>query len=631
MSVQIRFFRTAIFLLGLVILSANRGYSQHGFDNATRALYIFDLAKYIDYGPGFADSANFKIGVLVGDYDLINEMGNLSRTRTHIQDKPVLVAGFRNIESLSHMQVLYVNKNAGFDLGRVKSVIKGKHTMLITEGYEFRESMMNFIVVEGKPRFDINEEYIKQEGMSVPQSLLFTAIKTKEDWQNLFDIASKEIEVQKVTIQQQLETIEIQKSEILKQKALLDSLDKEIMLKEKTLNQKQKILERQFEQISMQKGEISVQKKTIIAQQDEVQVQKDTLNSQREKIKLQLARIDEQLKKISDQDKKIKMQLEAIGKQKLILGFVLFVLLLVTILGYNIYKGYKIKKEANIRLEEKNRTISLQKDEIERQRDLAAAQRDQIAYQKRHIEDSIIYAKRIQTALIPSLELFSDKLEHFVLYKPLAIVSGDFYWVSDRGNIQIIIAADCTGHGVPGAFMSMLGVTLLNELVNGKHLIMPDQILDNLRLGVIRSLKQVAGEDSVKDGMDIAVCAVDFEKDILWYSGANCPLYLVRGKELIHYRADKMPAAIHYRMEPFKLHRIDLRKGDAFYIFSDGFADQFGGPNQKKYMTNQLRESLVGMAGEPMFRQGEKLNAIFEGWRGDNPQVDDVTLIGVRY
>jgi serine phosphatase RsbU (regulator of sigma subunit) len=387
----------------------------------------------------------------------------------------------------------------------------------------------------------------------------------------------------------------------------------------------------QFARISKQQGEISVHKQTILTQQNEVLVQKDTLARQKEKIIIQLGKIDEQLQRISDQDKKIRMQLEAIEKQKLILFFVLFALLLVSILGYYIYRSYKIKKEANIRLEEKNRTISLQKDEIEKQRDVASSQRDQIAYQKRHIEDSIIYAKRIQTALIPSLELFSDKLEHFVLYKPLAIVSGDFYWVSDHGNIQVIIAADCTGHGVPGAFMSMLGVTMLNELVNGKHILMPDQILENLRQGVIRSLKQVPEEDSIKDGMDIAVCVVDFEKNILWYAGANCPLYLIRGNELIHYRADKMPASIHYRMDPFKMHKIDIEKGDAFYIFSDGFADQFGGPNQKKFMTNQLRETLVGMAGEPMLKQGEKLKGIFEEWRGDNPQVDDVMLIGVRY
>jgi serine phosphatase RsbU (regulator of sigma subunit) len=604
---------------------------QQGFDNATRALYIFDLAKYINYGPGFADSSTFRIGVMVGDYDLINEMGNLARTRTRIQDKPVTVAGFRNIESLTNVQVLYVNKNAGFDLSLIKSSISGKQTMLITEGYEFRESMMNFIVVSGKPRFDINEEYIKREGMTVPQSLLFTAIKTKEDWQNLFDIASKEIEAQKITIQQQLDTIGIQKKNILRQKALLDSLDKEISSREKTLAEKQKTLDWQFEQISRQKGEISAQRQTIIFQKNEVLAQKDTLADHREKIAVQIATIGNQLRKIDEQEGKIKMQLEAIAKQKLILCFSVIALFLVSVLGFYIYKGYRIKKEANLILEEKNRTISFQKDEIEHQRDIAAAQRDQIAYQKRHIEDSIIYARRIQTALMPSLELFSDKLEHFVLYKPLAIVSGDFYWVCAQGSLQVIIAADCTGHGVPGALMSMLGVTILNELVNGKHIVMPDKIIEYLREGVIRSLKQVPGEDSLKDGMDIAVCTVDFENNILWYSGANCPLYLVRGAELIHYRADKMPVAIHYRMDPFKLHRIDLQKGDTFYIFSDGFADQFGGPGQKKFMTNQLRETLVSLTGQPMLKQGEKLNQIFEEWRGTNPQVDDVILIGIRY
>jgi serine phosphatase RsbU (regulator of sigma subunit) len=461
--------------------------------------------------------------------------------------------------------------------------------------------------------------------------MLTQAVKTKEDWENLFGKASEEIVIQRDTIKQQLEKINIQKKEILHQKALLDSLDKEIVQKEKTLNEKQKVLDRQFIQINRQQGEIKVQKQTIVVQQQEVQVQKDTLSNQKEKISIQIAKIDQQLKMIGEQESKIKVQLETLEKQKLILYFVLVALLLVSILGYYIYRGYKIKKEANIRLEEKNRTISLQKDEIEKQRDLAAAQRDQIAYQKKHITDSIMYAKRIQTALIPSLELFSDKLEHFVLYKPLAIVSGDFYWVTSQGNLQVIIVADCTGHGVPGAFMSMLGVTMLNELVNGKHILMPDQIIENLRTGIIKSLNQVADEESIKDGMDIAVCLVDFEKDLLYFAGANNPLYLVRGKELFHYRADKMPVAIHYKMMPFTLHTIELRKGDAFYIFTDGYADQFGGPKQKKFMSMQLRETLVAMADDPMLKQGERLDKIFEEWRGDSPQVDDVTLMGIRY
>jgi serine phosphatase RsbU (regulator of sigma subunit)/uncharacterized protein YegP (UPF0339 family) len=623
------FFRTIISLV--VILSPGITGGQGGFDNPTRALYIFDLSKYIDYGPGFADSATFKIGVLLGDYDLIYELGNLAKTRTTIQDKPVVIIGFRNIESITHTQVLYLNKAAEFNIEKVKAKIAGHQTMLISEGYEFKESMLNFIVVNSRPRFDINEEAVKNAGMSIPQEVLAMAIKTKEDWQNLYDIASKEIEVQKETIRQQLETIDVQRQEIFKQKALLDSLDKEITEKEKTLAEKQKVLDSQFRQISRQQGEISAQKQTIVIQQKEVQVQKDTLASQKEKIASQIAMMDEQLKKIGEQEDKIKLQLATLEKQKLIIYFVILALLLVSFLGYYIYRGYKIKKEANIRLEEKNRTISLQKDEIERQRDIAAAQRDQIAYQKKHIEDSIMYAKRIQTALIPSLELFSDKLEHFVLYKPLAIVSGDFYWVNNINNKQVIICADCTGHGVPGAFMSMLGVTMLNEIVNNKHILMPDQIIENLREGVIRSFNQTIEEDSLKDGMDIAVCTIDFENDILWFAGANNPLYLIRNKELVHYRGDKMPVAIHYRMQPFTLHKIDITKGDKFYIFSDGFVDQFGGPKQKKFMSTQFKETLVELDDVPMLKQAGRLNQIFEEWRGDSPQVDDVTLIGVRY
>ena len=628
---QTLFIRFQVIILGLMLFIGN-AYSQGGTNNGTRAVFIFDIAKYIDYGQGFADSAVFKIGILDKTSELFWEMGNLAKTRKTIQDKPVQLVVFRSEDQILHTQLLYVNKSSGFSLNKVRTKLEGHETLLLTEGYEFRESMVNFIGVEGEmPKYGVNEDMITKAGMKVNSNLLFQAIKTKEDWENLFGKASEQIIIQRDTIKQQLDMIRIQKKEILHQKALLDSLDKEISIKENTLSEKQKVLDKQFVRINKQQGEISIQKQTIIDQQKAVQIQKDTLANQKEKITIQLARIDDQLKKISEQDNKIKVQLEAIEKQKLILYFVILALLLVTCLGYYIYRGYKIKKEANIKLEEKNRTISLQKDEIEKQRDLAAAQRDQISYQKRHIEDSIMYAKRIQTALIPSLELFSDKLEHFVLYKPLAIVSGDFYWVSTQSNPQVIISADCTGHGVPGAFMSMLGVTMLNEIVNGKHILMPDQIIENLRQGIIKSLKQVAEEDSIKDGMDIAVCLIDFENNTLWFAGANSPLYLVRNGELIHYRGDKMPVAIHYKMEPFTLHKIDLLKGDAFYVFSDGYADQFGGPNQKKFMSMQLRETLVTMAGMPMLKQGERLNEIFEEWRGAGPQIDDMTMIGVRY
>jgi serine phosphatase RsbU (regulator of sigma subunit) len=626
----VRIVKGLALFLGLIFFYDS--YGQTGFNNGTRAVFIFDIAKYIDYGKGFADSSIFRIGILDRDEFLFFEMGNLRTTRTRIQDKPVELVKFNSESKITHTQILYVSKSSGFNLEKVRSAIGNRQTLLLTEGYEFRESMINFMGVEGEvPIYSVNEDLINRAGMAVNSNMLRQAIKTKEDWENLFGVASEQILIQQDTIRQQFEMISSQREEITRQKSLLDSLDREITAKVNILNEKQKVLDTQYSLIKAQQGEISVQRETIAAQQNEVQIQKDTLSQQRAKIALQLERIDEQLERISVQDDRIKVQLESIEKQRMGLYFAMFALFLVSVLGYYIYRSYKIKREANIRLEEKNKTILLQKEEIENQRDLAAAQRDQIGYQKRHIEDSIMYAKRIQTALIPSLELFSDKLEHFVLYKPLSIVSGDFYWVSSGSNPQVIISADCTGHGVPGAFMSMLGVTLLNEIVNGKNILMPDKIIENLRQGIIRSLRQVAGEDSVKDGLDIAVCVVDFDKNILWYAGANNPLYLVRNGELLHYRADRMPVAIHYKMEPYTLHRIELQKGDAFYIFSDGFADQFGGPRQRKYMSMQLRGNLVEMSGMPMLKQGEQLNRLFEEWRGDSPQIDDVTIIGVRY
>jgi serine phosphatase RsbU (regulator of sigma subunit) len=623
-------FRQCI-LIALLLSMSIQGLAQGGFDNSTRALYIFDMARYIEYGTGLADSAFFRIGVLDEDVSLFLEMGNLRVTRPRIQDKPVDLIYFSSESKITPTQILFVSKKSNFDLKAVKQKIEGNQTMLMTEGYAFNESMINFIVVDGKAEFEVHEDKIREAGMKVNPLMLHMAIKSKEDWEKLFDEASEKVELQRKEIAAQQETIDRQKLEIAEQKALLENLDSQIKEKEAILNDKQRQLDYQLTQINRQGKEIAGQRSIIEVQQKEVADQKAVLATQRTEMEVQTVRLDEQLVLLSQQEEKIKIQLATLEKQKLVLYFVLFVLLLFIFLAYNIYKNYRIKREANIKLEEKNRTISAQKDEIEKQRDVAAMQRDQIAYQKKHITDSIVYAKRIQTALLPSLELFSDDLEHFVLYKPLDIVSGDFYWVSRKGDIQIIIAADSTGHGVPGAFMSMLGVTMLNELVLAKNIVMPDQILNGLRTEIVSALKQAVDEDNVKDGMDMAVCMIDFSTSTLYFAGANNPLYIIRNGELIHYRPDKMPVAIHYNMGEFTLHKIDLNKGDCLYVFSDGYADQFGGPDQRKFMTKQLKEELVKNSHLPMIQQGVLLNEKFVKWQGDNPQIDDVTLIGVRY
>ncbi|MCD4770680.1 MAG: YfiR/HmsC family protein [Bacteroidales bacterium] len=620
-----------VFGLLIFVIITSSAKAQQGFDNRTRALYVFDIARYIDYGEALDSMAIFRVGVLAKDSELYWEMANLAKTRKEIQGKPVTVVVFRDENRIEYTNVLYVANDAGFNLKKVNGKIAGKPTLLITEGYEFGSSMFNFIVVNDNPKFEINEEMLQGVGLSIPSTLLAQAVKTREDWEELYDITNEELEKQLEVVRQQKVIIAEQKEEILKQKALLDSLDIAIAEKEKILVIKQKELKKQSVEISSQTREIARQRSKIADQQREVTAQRDTLELQKADIDKQLGEINEQLSVIDQQEQKIKVQLESIEKQKIFLYAALFVLILLSFLAYYIYRGYKIKKEANIKLEEKNRTIMAQKDEIEKQRDLAETQRDQIAYQKKHITDSIMYAKRIQTALLPALELFSDEIEHFVLYRPLDIVSGDFYWVSRENNTHVIIAADCTGHGVPGAFMSMLGVTMINEIVNGKGVIMPDQILNMLRDEIVRSLKQSVDEDRVKDGMDMTISVIDYDRDKLWFAGANNPLCLVRNGELETYRGDKMPVSIHYKMGSFTLHEIDLKKGDCIYMFSDGYGDQFGGPKQKKFMVKNLKEKIVEVSSLPMIEQGEKLNQAFDAWKGESSQVDDVIIIGIRY
>ncbi|MBE9518005.1 MAG: SpoIIE family protein phosphatase, partial [Bacteroidetes bacterium] len=311
---------------------------------------------------------------------------------------------------------------------------------------------------------------------------------------------------------------------------------------------------------------------------------------------------------IRRQDEKIVLQAEAIQTQRIIILAAVLALILVIGLVYFIWRNYQNKKRANILLQ---------------------AQRDQIAYQKQHITDSIEYAKMIQAAILPSMELFSHNLEHFVVFKPRDIVSGDFYWVEEIDGKYLIVTADCTGHGVPGAFMSMLGISLLNEIIISKEISRPDLVLNHLRKKIIEALRQKTGS-IVKDGMDMTVCLFDRKTLQLQFSGANNPLYLVSDGQLTQIKGDKMPVAIHDIMDPFSLHHLKLKRGDAFYTFSDGFADQFGGPKRKKFLTKNFRNLLLSVQDLSMIEQGNRLDEVFTDYRLDVEQIDDVVVIGVK-
>lgn len=256
---------------------------------------------------------------------------------------------------------------------------------------------------------------------------------------------------------------------------------------------------------------------------------------------------------------------------------------------------------------------------------------DEILKYLRLIKDSLNYAEKIQKAVLPSQALLNEVFsESFILFKPKDIVSGDFYWLNLAGNNFLIAAADCTGHGVPGAFMSMLGITLLNEIVSGNRLKNPDQILNFLRKRIKTLLQQTGKDMEQKDGMDIALCTINTKNLQLQYAGAFNPLYIFRNHKLIEFKADRQPISIYIKETGFTNHQIDLKKGDAIYIFSDGYWDQLGGSQNRKFNVKQFKQLLNDIHYIPMTKQYDILNKTFEDWKGANEQLDDVLVIGMR-
>lgn len=259
------------------------------------------------------------------------------------------------------------------------------------------------------------------------------------------------------------------------------------------------------------------------------------------------------------------------------------------------------------------------------------SQKNEISLQKKEITDSIYYALRIQQAAIPSDEKLKSILpEHFVLFLPRNIVSGDFYWLGQVKERTVLVAADCTGHGVPGAFMSMLGISFLNEIINRLELVNAAAILNELRKLVIATLNRDESDIQASDGMDLSLCLIDRKKMELQFAGAFNPLYMIRNNEMKIIKADKMPIGWFDRQDEFTNHNIRMQKGDCFYMASDGFIDQFGGKECKKYLSKPFREFLLSIHTKPMSIQKELVFNEFEQWKNGFEQVDDLLVMGFR-
>lgn len=306
---------------------------------------------------------------------------------------------------------------------------------------------------------------------------------------------------------------------------------------------------------------------------------------------------------------------------------------------------YKDSVELNEQLETNKEELKTSIEELEASKEELSSTLESVnklneilVKNQKELTDSINYASIIQAALLTPLETIKQlEREFFIFYKPHSIVSGDFYWLTKRGNKTYIAIADCTGHGVPGGFMSMLGMAYLDQIINLNCEQSTSEILDRLRKKVINSLHQNGNFGESKDGMDIALCAIDFENFTLQFSGANNPLYIVRDNqnpdkttEFIELKGDRMPIGYSFRNVPFTNKEVSLKKNDILYFFTDGYQDQISNKTREKFKRKKLRNLLQGIYFETMEEQKNIIELTFEGYRDEFPQIDDVLVFGLK-
>lgn len=291
----------------------------------------------------------------------------------------------------------------------------------------------------------------------------------------------------------------------------------------------------------------------------------------------------------------------------------------------------KIVKERTAEISEKNEELLQQKEEILTQRNEIEIKKNQMELIHKDLMNSIEYARFIQRNIFTSQELLSKNFkEHMLMFYPRDNVSGDFYWWAKMGSRIVITIADCTGHGVPGALMSMLGISFLREIVVKEHLLEPGKILNKLRTEVINALSQKMELGKQKDGMDLALISIDLEKKQLQYAGARNPLIIIRNNEIIEFKADKAPISVYVKMRPFTTHDIELQENDQIYLFTDGYPDQFGGQKGQKFKRKPFKELLQSLANMPMQEQLAELKDHFHNWKKNYEQIDDITVLGLK-
>lgn len=577
------------FLLSCLLLSTAFSQTPKRIDAAQlKAVYIYKFTDFVIW-PNEDRMKEFVICVMSSEalHNQLKGVGNVVKFRKRI---PIKVIYCKTIDDIKPCQMLVVDGSKTQNLWTIYAKIRGKGVLMVAEKLlDYKKSMISFAETGGRVKYIINKPKLQESNLIVKAGLYDAAIVKEKEWSSIFDkfndiIASggPEVSVDKNDIKQILSSYKNLEEEKKAKEAMVKQMEDSLKIKMEVLKAKQ----HEYDQVSLR----------IQEQKDLMSKQEDDIRQNRQEIEKSKGVIDSQKNVIS-----IIAILSSIG----------IILLLFTI-------------RSNNQRRKANKLLSEQKSEIEKQKHL-------VDEKQKEILDSINYAKRIQTALMANSNMMKANLnEHFVLFKPKDIVAGDFYWAARLPDSFVYITADSTGHGVPGAFMSLLNISKLNDAINQK-ITRPDLVLNEVKSGIIKALNPEGSLEESKDGMDAILCKLDIKNMKLQFAAANNSFCIIRNKTIINCKADKMPVGkSHDDNGVFTFNEISLEKGDMIYTFTDGYGDQFGGPDGKKFMHKQLRNIFVEIAGLPVDEQREVINQRFENWKGGLEQVDDVLVIGVR-
>ena len=465
--------------------------------------------------------------------------------------------------------------------------------------------------------------------LHVRDSLLLSKRMKEQELVQKQNIAEKNEKDQRLNIaSEDMKDLELKQSKLENQRKQqeIELLKNQQDLKDAAHKQQQLEQQKRLQELEIERknriAELQQRELQSLQQQKEIQgikLKKNELEQAERRREIRLL-----VKEKQNQQQKIEIQTGQERFYKWVFGLFIFIFLLVLIgflysrrINKKISKQKLLLEETYHHLEDKNKEISAIKDMIEQKNESITA--------------SIMYARRIQNAILPPEDIFAACFaDSFVHYKPRDIVSGDFYWAKQLGNKIVLAVADCTGHGVPGAFMSMLGVALLNEISGHKN-ISSDYILHELRDRVKSSLRQTGKTVETKDGMDIALCLIDMDNLHLEFSGAYSPIFIIRNGELKEVKGDRMPIGIHLKeRETFTKIEMQLEKDDQLYLFSDGYVSQFGGDKGQTFKSKNFKELLLSIHNKPMEEQNQQLDESYNNWRGNHPQVDDILIVGVK-